>query len=59
MRRGVSLFLPTWSTDPVRGNLDNAAPPAEAPLGPLGRFGQTTDGASHACGGTARRLAPR
>ena len=39
MRRVVSLFLPTWSTDRVRRNLGDAAPPAEAPLVLVGREG--------------------
>jgi hypothetical protein len=34
MRRVVSLFLPTWSTDRVRRTLGGAAPPAGAPACP-------------------------
>ena len=40
MRRVVSLFLPTWSTDLVRRTLGAAAPPAEAPLVLIGREGR-------------------
>jgi len=40
MRRVVSLFLPTWSTDRVRRNLGSAAPPAETPLVLIGREGR-------------------
>jgi protein ImuB len=40
MRRVVSLFLPTWSTDRVRRNLGRAAPPAETPLVLIGREGR-------------------
>src|SRR5215831_5650122 len=40
MRRVVSLFLPTWSTDRVRRLLGDAAPPAEAPLVLVGREGR-------------------
>src|SRR5713101_2697612 len=40
MRRVVSLFLPTWSTDRVRRKLGSAAPPAEAPLVLVGRDGR-------------------
>jgi protein ImuB len=40
MRRVVSLFLPTWSTDRVRRQLGGAAPPAEAPLVLVGREGR-------------------
>jgi protein ImuB len=40
MRRVVSLFLPTWSTDRVRRKLGSAAPPAEAPLVLIGREGR-------------------
>src|SRR5258708_32453663 len=40
MRRVVSLFLPTWSTDRVRRKLGSAAPPAEAPLVLIGRDGR-------------------
>ena len=40
MRRVVSLFLPTWSTDRVRRQLGGAAPPAEAPLILVGREGR-------------------
>src|SRR5712691_10279485 len=39
MRRVVSLFLPTWSTDRVRRKLGSAAPPAEAPLVLIGHEG--------------------
>src|ERR1700676_265545 len=40
MRRVVSLFFPTWSTDRVRRKLGSAAPPAEAPLVLIGRDGR-------------------
>ena len=40
MRRVVSLFLPTWSTDRVRRQLGVAAPPAEAPIVLVGREGR-------------------
>src|SRR5260221_4852059 len=40
MRRVVSLFLPTWSTDRVRRKLGSAAPPADAPLVLIGRNGR-------------------
>jgi protein ImuB len=40
MRRVVSLFLPTWSTDRVRRQLGSAAPPADAPLVLAGREGR-------------------
>ncbi len=40
MRRVVSLFLPTWSTDRVRRRLGSAAPPAETPLVLFGREGR-------------------
>ena len=40
MRRVVSLFLPTWSTDRVRRTLGSAAPPAETPLVLIGRDGR-------------------
>jgi protein ImuB len=40
MRRVVSLFLPTWSTDRVRRQLGGAAPPAEAPFVLVGREGR-------------------
>src|SRR5882672_10542386 len=40
MRRVVSLFLPTWSTDRVRRTLGSAAPPAETPLVLVGREGR-------------------
>jgi protein ImuB len=40
MRRVVSLFLPTWSTDRVRRKLGSAAPPAETPLVLIGREGR-------------------
>jgi hypothetical protein len=40
MRRVVSLFLPTWSTDRVGRTLGGAAPPAEAPLVLIGRDGR-------------------
>jgi protein ImuB len=40
MRRVVSLFLPTWSTDRVRRKLGSAAPPAETPLVLVGREGR-------------------
>ena len=40
MPRVVSLFLPTWSTDRVRRNLDDAAPPVETPLVLVGREGR-------------------
>src|SRR5579871_1556265 len=41
MRRVVSLFLPTWSTDRVRRQLGGAAaPPADAPLVLAGRQGR-------------------
>src|SRR5262249_35498262 len=40
MRRVVSLFLPTWSTDRVRRTLGSAAPPAETPLVLIGREGR-------------------
>src|SRR5258708_6272374 len=40
MRRVVSLFLPTWSTDRVRRKLGSAAPPADAPLVLIGRDGR-------------------
>lgn len=39
MTRVVSLFLPTWSTDRVRRQAGDAAPPAEAPLAIIGRIG--------------------
>jgi protein ImuB len=39
-RKAVSLFHPAWSTDRVRRNLPNAAPPAEAPLVLIGRNGR-------------------
>jgi hypothetical protein len=34
MRRVVSLFLPAWATDRLRGTLGGAAPLAEAPARP-------------------------
>jgi protein ImuB len=40
MRRVVSLFLPTWSTDRVRRQLGRSAPPADAPLVIAGREGR-------------------
>jgi protein ImuB len=40
MRRVVSLFLPTWSTDRVRRQLGRAAPPVDAPLILAGREGR-------------------
>ena len=40
MRRVVSLFLPTWSTDRVRRKLGSAAPPAETPLVLIGLDGR-------------------
>jgi protein ImuB len=40
MRRVVSLFLPTWSTDRVRRQLGRSAPPADAPLVLAGRQGR-------------------
>jgi protein ImuB len=40
MRRVVSLFLPTWSTDRVRRTLGSAVPPADAPLVLVGREGR-------------------
>jgi protein ImuB len=40
MRRVVSLFLPTWSTDRIRRQSGGAAPPAEAPLVLVGREGR-------------------
>jgi protein ImuB len=40
MTRVVSLFLPTLSTDRVRRKSGDAAPPAEAPLGLVGRDGR-------------------
>jgi protein ImuB len=40
MRRVVSLFLPTWSTDRVRRKLGSAAPPAESGLVLIGRDGR-------------------
>ncbi len=40
MRRVVSLFLPTWSTDRVRRKSGSAAPPAETPLVLIGREGR-------------------
>jgi protein ImuB len=40
MRRVVSLYLPTWSTDRVRRQLGRAAPPADAPLVLAGREGR-------------------
>jgi len=39
MRRVVSLFLTTWSTDGVGRKLGGAAPSAEAPLVLVGREG--------------------
>jgi protein ImuB len=55
MRRVVSLFLPTWSTDRVRRKLGSAAPPAEAPLVLIGRDGRrrvvlATDAAAQRAG---------
>src|SRR5262249_43062458 len=44
MRRVVSLFLPTWSTDRVRRTLGSAAPPAETPLVLIGREGRRRGG---------------
>jgi protein ImuB len=40
MRRVVSLFLPTWSTDRVRRQPGSAAPPADVPLVLAGREGR-------------------
>ena len=40
MRRVVSLYLPTWSTDRLRRTLGDAAPPADAPLVLVGRDGR-------------------
>src|SRR5689334_6012344 len=40
MRRVVSLFLPTWSTDRVRRQLGGVAPPADTPLVLVGREGR-------------------
>jgi protein ImuB len=40
MRRVVSLFLSTWSTDRVRRQLGGAAPPADTPLVLVGREGR-------------------
>ncbi len=40
MRRVVSLFLPTWSTDRVRRQLGSTAPPADTPLVLVGREGR-------------------
>ena len=55
MRRVVSLFLPTWSTDRVRRQLGGAAPPADAPLILVGREGRrrvvlAADGAAQHAG---------
>ena len=55
MRRVVSLFLPTWSTDRVRRKLGTAAPPAEAPLVLVGHEGRrrvvlAADAAAHRAG---------
>src|SRR5258708_6605858 len=55
MRRVVSLFLPTWSTDRVRRKLGSAAPPADAPLVLIGRDGRrrvvlAADAAAQAAG---------
>ena len=59
MRRVVSLFLPTWSTDRVRTQLDGAAPPADAPLVLAGRQGAAARGARYGRGRTAGRAARR
>ena len=40
MPRVVSLFLPSWSTDRVRRNLGDAAPPVETPIVLIGREGR-------------------
>jgi protein ImuB len=40
MRWGVSLLLPTWSTDRLRRKFGNAAPPADTPLVLIGREGK-------------------
>ncbi len=40
MRRVVSLFLPTWSTDRLRKKFAGAAPPAETELVLFGREGK-------------------
>ncbi len=55
MRRVVSLFLPTWSTDRVRRQLGGAAPPADVPLVLAGRQGRrrvvlAADGAAQRAG---------
>lgn len=39
MKRVVSLFLPSWSTDRLRRKAGDAAPPVEAPLVLIGREG--------------------
>jgi protein ImuB len=55
MTRVVSLFLPTLSTDRVRRESGDAAPPAEAPLVLVGRNGRrrvvlAADAAAHSAG---------
>ncbi|MBB3890571.1 protein ImuB [Phenylobacterium haematophilum] len=55
MKRVVSLFLPSWSTDRRRRALGSAAPPVETPLVLVGREGRkrvvtATDAAARACG---------
>ena len=40
MRRVVSLCLPTWPTDRLRGRLGSAAPPPDAPLVIVGSDGR-------------------
>ncbi len=55
MRRVVSLWLPTWSTDRVRRKLGAAALPAEVPLVLIGREGRrrvvlAADAAAHRAG---------
>ena len=58
MPRVVSLFLPSWSTDRVRRNLGDAAPPVETPLVLDWPRGKATGGAGggrrRAAGGVAR-----
>jgi protein ImuB len=52
MRRVVSLYLPTWSTDRLRRQLGSSAPPVETPVVMVGRVGRqrlvtAADAAAH------------
>src|ERR1700712_690365 len=40
MKRVISLYLPTWSTDRLRRQLGASAPPADIPLVMIGREGR-------------------